>query len=140
MLDNSVLGLLTGALGGVPGEGSARQTPRHSMYPTDQKATSHPQWSHVYSQGPSVGSPSYKRGRNRDGYSNSGYGYKRSPRRLQLHALTVTQVGTGSPASRPSPPLFTFLGEDDEFCGLECLSIQCPGDSGRGIRGHLALE
>lgn len=35
---------------------------------------------------------------------------------------------------------FTFLGEDDEFCGLECLPIQRPGDSGGGIRDHLALE
>lgn len=41
MLDNSVpTGLLTGAQGGVPGEGSARQTPRHSMYCTNQKANS----------------------------------------------------------------------------------------------------
>lgn len=59
--------------------------------------------------------------------------------RSKLHKLTVTLIQRPLPP-QPLPLFITFLGENDEFGGLECFSIQCPGDGGRGIRGHLALE
>lgn len=59
--------------------------------------------------------------------------------RSRLHELTVTLIQRALPP-QPLPLVITFLGEDDEFGGLECFSIQCPGDGGRGIRGHLALK